>query len=428
MRIVIWGTGETGLAAAREMLSQGHEIRLADERMPENALDLPVKLLDRQDMDWADLVIPSPGVPRDHEMFSYAKKVLSEIEVASSLINSRIIAVTGTNGKTTTTTLIYRILCAAGFDVGIGGNISPPLISLVRRNPAYIVAEISSFQLEWIEHFKPYISICLNITPDHLDRYRDMDEYIYYKLRIFANQDNDDVAVINNDDPYLKDLAEKSPIMRFSLSDETDTSGISCVMDSRIYFRGDIEGQGPLLPDCSSLGSGVMEDMLAASIVGRRLGVDNRIMEEVFRSFNVIGHRFEKIASIDGIDFIDDSKATNVGAVDKALYGINGGVILILGGKDKGGDFAGMISRYKSKIKKAIVLGNAAKRISREIETIVDTEPAQDMKQAVTRAYTNAASGDTVLLSPGCSSFDMYTSYAHRGDVFKTCVNRLKKS
>ncbi len=179
------------------MMGKGHEVRLVDEKMPSGPLEIPVKLLEEADMEWAELVIPSPGVPQHHPMLRKARKVLSEIEVAASLLSGKLIAITGTNGKTTTTTLIHKILMAQGIDSGIGGNISPPLISLVDADPDYVVAEISSFQLEWIERFRPYISICMNITPDHLDRYRTMDEYVHYKLKIFENQRAEDIAIIN---------------------------------------------------------------------------------------------------------------------------------------------------------------------------------------------------------------------------------------
>ena len=194
--------------------------------------------------EWADLVIPSPGVPQHHPMLKKAKQVLSEIEVAALLLSGKLIAITGTNGKTTTTTLIHKILKAQGFDAGIGGNISPPLISLVDADPDYVVAEISSFQLEWIERFRPYISICMNITPDHLDRYRTMDEYVYYKLRIFENQTPADIAIINDDDPYLKDIPLKARRVLFSMTHPVSGDG-AYIKDSKIVFTGSIAGIGP---------------------------------------------------------------------------------------------------------------------------------------------------------------------------------------
>jgi UDP-N-acetylmuramoylalanine--D-glutamate ligase len=427
VRIVVWGTGITGVTAARLMMAKGHEVRLVDEKMPSEPLGIPVKPLEETDIQWAELVIPSPGVPQHHPMLKKAKKVLSEIEVAASFLSGKIIAVTGTNGKTTTTTLIHKILKAQGYDAGIGGNISPPLISLVDTDPGYVVAEISSFQLEWIEHFRPYIGICMNITPDHLDRYRTMDEYMYYKLRMFENQSPGDIAIINDDDPYLKDIPFKARRVLFSMTHPVTGDG-AYIKNSGIVFTGSIAGEGPKVPPAEKIGGGVIEDMLATALAGRFLGVDTSVMEDVFLNFKVIHHRFQYVGIIDGVTFIDDSKATNVGALDKALSTLTSRVILILGGKDKGGDFSEIAQRYKATIKKAYLIGEAAGRIESEIADIVDTSTAQDMIEAVTQAYSSASPGDTVLLSPGCASFDMFNSYAHRGEVFQECVYGLLKN
>jgi len=427
LRVVVFGSGITGVSAARELLKRGHEVRLVDENVPEKAPEIPVRPLTETDIDWAELVIPSPGVPRTHPMLAKARRVLSEIEVATDLLEGKLIAITGTNGKTTTTTLIHRILQAQGFDAGIGGNISPPLMTLVPDNPAYVVAEISSFQLEWIEHFRPDIALCMNITPDHLDRYSDMDEYVFYKLKIFENQRPDDIAIVNDDDPFLKGIPLRARRSSFSLS--TPPEGDGAYLDaSQIFFTGAIAGPGPKVPDPAKVGGGVIEDMLATALVGRYLGVDTLTMEEIFTSFKVIHHRFETVDTIGGITFIDDSKATNVGALEKALSTLTSPVILILGGRDKGGDFSGIARRYTHIIKKAYVIGEAARRIVCEISGMVATKEARDMEEAVTLAYAGASPGDTVLLSPGCSSFDMYRSYAHRGEVFRECVHSIPKS
>lgn len=424
MRIVVWGTGITGIETARVMAQKGHEVRLVDEKLPEKMPAIPVTLITEADLEWADLVIPSPGVPQHHPLLAKAKKVLSEVEVASSLLSGRLIAVTGTNGKTTTTTLIHRILVEGGFDAGIGGNISPPLITLTDADPAFVVAEISSFQTEWIERFRPFIAICMNITPDHLDRYRSMEEYVFYKLRVFENQGGGDIAIINADDPYLKGLALKARRVSFSMTHPTEGDG-AYIRGSRIVFTGSVAGEGPQVPPPEKIGGGVIEDMLATALAGRFLGVSTSVMEDVFLGFKVIHHRFEHVETIDGITFIDDSKATNVGALDKALSTLTSKVILILGGKDKGGDFSEIARRYRHTIKKAFVIGEASGRISGEIGSIVETQEARDMDEAVHQAYGSASPGDVVILSPGCASFDMFNSYAHRGEVFQECVRGI---
>ncbi|MFY9397794.1 MAG: UDP-N-acetylmuramoyl-L-alanine--D-glutamate ligase [Desulfomonilia bacterium] len=424
MRVVVWGTGQTGVAAAREMIRQGHEVRLVDEHTPKEGDGLPVTLVTPDDMRWADLVIPSPGIPKHHPLLSLASKVLSEVEVASTLMTGTLIAVTGTNGKTTTTTLIYEILSRAGFDAGMGGNISPPLISHVERNPEYVVAEISSFQMEWIERFRPHIGICLNITPDHLDRYRDMDEYVFYKKIMFENQLPEDYALLG-DDPLLKDVGGRARRVGFSFSRPAERDG-AFIEGGRIRFQGEIEGEGPMLPQGRVLSNGLKEDMLAAALTARLLGVGAEVVQEVFDGFEGIHHRFEHVGTIGGVSFVDDSKATNVGALETALSGMKDPVVLILGGKDKGGDFSHIARCFRENIRAAVVIGEAAGRIFAEVSPYVDTVKASDMEQAVKLAFDRAKSGDTVLLCPGCSSFDMFKSYIHRGEVFRACVKSIR--
>ena len=341
--------------------------------------------------------------------------------MAASLLSGRLIAVTGTNGKTTTVTLIHRILERAGLRSGLGGNINPPLIALVDEDPDYVVAEISSFQLEWIEHFRAHIAVCLNITPDHLDRYHDMDEYASCKLRLFSQQQKGDTAIVNLDDPRLKTISTQADIIGFSAS-APHLEGGAFIREGRIIFPGHREG--PALPTGGPLGDGLQEDMLAAALTGDCLGIDPVCMEAVFQEFTTLSHRFETVAEVDGITYIDDSKATNVGAVDKALKGISGKAVLILGGRDKGGDFRELVTRHRERIRLALVLGKESVRILNEITPIVPVECAHDMPEALAKASIAAHPGDTVLLSPGCSSFDMYTSYAHRGEVFTQCVRR----
>ncbi len=423
MKITVWGTGKTGLETAREMLRQGHAVRLVDQQPPAVQSDIPVKILEPEDLEWADIVIPSPGIPQDHPLFSHAKRVLSEIEVASQLMRGKLIAVTGTNGKTTTVTLIHRILETAGKNVGLGGNIAPPLISLVKDDPDYIVAEISSFQLEWIERLRPDIAVCMNVTPDHLDRYSNMEEYVYYKLRIFENQTADNLAIINYDDEWLTARTYEARLDGFSVKAEKLDCPGACIKDNSIFFSDTADG--PKIPEINRIGEGVAEDMLAAALVGHHLGIANEVMEKVFMEFKVIHHRFEFVAEIDGITFIDDSKATNVGAVEKALNGINNHAVIILGGVDKGGDFKQVFEASRHKIRKAIILGNQAPRIEEEINGITPIEHAQSMQEAVNKAYNSTEPGDMVLLSPGCASFDLYKSYAHRGEDFVKCVNTI---
>ena len=423
MKILVWGTGSTGIETTREMLRQGHEVRLVDEKPFNGSCEFPVGLLSEEDIDWAELVIPSPGIAREHSMLQRAKRVLSEIEVAASLMSGKLIAVTGTNGKTTTVTLIHRVLKAAGLNAGLGGNINPPLITLVKDQPDYIVAEISSFQLEWIENFRPAIAVCLNVTPDHLDRYGAMDEYVHYKLAIFKNQQGNDLALVNLDDAWLKDLSFRCRRAGFALNDGHKNEPGGYVKDGRIYYSPDTPG--PRIPDMNLIGEGVAEDMLATALVCHEVGVSDAVMEAVFDGFKVIHHRFEFVAEIDGVTYIDDSKATNVGALEKALSGISKPTVLILGGVDKGGDFRTAIASFRDRIKQVVLLGDKAPRILSEIDGLVPIEKAASMAEAVNQCRNAAVAGDIVLLSPGCASFDLFKSYAHRGEVFAECVKEL---
>jgi len=252
-----------------------------------------------------------------------------------------------------------------------------------------------------------------------------MEEYVTYKRILFKNQNESDFALVNDTDPYLKDLEGSAKRVGFSFARPGTPDG-AFIEGSRVYFQGSIEGEGPRLPEGSHISNGLKEDMLASALTARLLGVDAHIAEEVFASFKGIRHRFEFVATVEGITFIDDSKATNVGALDTALSGMNGPVILILGGKDKGGDFSCIVERHRDKIKKVFVIGEATARIMGEISGIVDSQKAEDMQQAVSSAFESARQGDVVLLSPGCASFDMFKSYAHRGEVFKECVHAIK--
>jgi len=263
----------------------------------------------------------------------------------------------------------------------------------------------------------------MNITPDHLDRYHTMEEYIHYKLRLFENMRGDDLAVVYNEDPY-RDRITVPHRAGFSV-ERGDVANGACIENGQIVFHGEIEGPGPRVPEPSLLGRGTIEDMLAAALVTRYLGVAPQVMEEIFLNFTVIHHRFERAGELDGVVFVDDSKATNVGAVDIALKSVDSQVVLILGGKDKGGDFGELARRHKDRIRSAILIGEAAERIEREIRDVVRCERSDNMYQAVSMAYTMALKGDMVLLSPGCSSFDMFKSYAHRGEVFVACVKAL---
>jgi UDP-N-acetylmuramoylalanine--D-glutamate ligase len=251
-----------------------------------------------------------------------------------------------------------------------------------------------------------------------------MEEYIHNKLRLFENMAGDDLAIINNDDPY-KAMIKTPRRAGFSIARGDIETG-AYIENGQIMFHGEISGPGPKVPDAMSVGLGTIEDMLAAAIACRYLGVENPVMEDIFLSFKVIHHRFEYAGQIGDVVFIDDSKATNVGAIDVALKTISSRAAIILGGKDKGGDFGQLMAEHKEKIRMAVLIGEAALRIELEIAGVVAFIKADDMMDAVNKAFDAAMPGDVVLLSPGCASFDMYKSYAHRGEVFASCVKELQ--
>jgi UDP-N-acetylmuramoylalanine--D-glutamate ligase len=344
-------------------------------------------------------LILSPGVTNDAAPVAWAQKhnvpILSEIELAWILCPATVIAVTGANGKTTVTTLIGRILEKAGKRVFVCGNIGNPFSGEVEkmREGDFVSLEVSSFQLERIVDFKPKISVILNFTPNHLDRYKNLEEYLDAKKRIFMNQDKDDYLVANGQDPVLKKIAAQA----------------GCQVK---FF---------------SQGEGLNPNQAAVEAVGQILGVDKELIREVFRQFKGIEHRMELVAEINDIKFINDSKATTVDSAIWALKNIQSPVILIAGGKHKGVDYSAVLDSARKKVREVILIGEAKEIIRSAFKGALSMDEAATLEEAVSRAYQKARPGDAVLLSPMCSSFDMFSSYEERGSVFKRAVLALAR-
>lgn len=347
----------------------------------------------------ADMVVISPGVPPSALPVKWAqefnKLLISEVEVASILCPAAIIAVTGSNGKTTVTTLIGRILAASGKNVFVCGNIGNPFCSEVEKAHGgdFVVLEISSFQLEAIKDFKPKIAVILNLTQNHLDRYNNMREYLDAKARIIMNQDNDDFLVLNAQDASLKAIAEKAK-------------------SKAVFF---IQQDG------------LNSNQSAVLAVGNILGVNKGLMLEVFNKFKGIEHRMEEVRNINGVKFINDSKATTADSAAWAIKNINNPIILISGGRHKGIDYRVIIEPARGKVQQVVLIGEAKEKITAAFGNEFPIENSSSLKEAVEKAFVLAKPGYTVLFSPMCSSFDMFKDYEERGRAFKKIVLGLAK-
>lgn len=436
-KILIVGFGKTGVSVAKFLAAQKKDITITDikdEETLKSAIS-ELKGIDfkatfgchkREDFLKNELIVLSPGVdsemPLIREAIKKGIKVVGEIELASYFVDEPIIAITGTNGKTTVTTLLGEIFRSQFGDIFVGGNIGNPFINYVMggKRTKFVILEISSFQLETIDTFRPYISVLLNITEDHLDRYRNFDEYKFAKLRIFENQTEDDIAVLNKN-IYI-DMPIKPKRLYFSLNEALDEGGF--YKDGLMYVR--LNGKEYIYRrDLSPLsGDHNTENLLSCLIVAHIAGIDKDVIEDAIRRFRGLAHRVEFVRDIDGIRFINDSKATNVDATKRALQSLKGNVILIAGGKDKGGSYM-EVANHMRNVKALILIGEAKDRIEKELGGYTGVYKVNDLKEAVFKAFEMAERGDTVLFSPMCSSFDMFRDYKERGNLFKNIVESL---
>ena len=441
--ILIIGLGRTGIAVARFLSRRGAQVAVTDEKPLadlEGALSalgeirdrMEVRTYDPGDLKGIDLIIPSPGVPPFNPLLGSALKrgipVLSEIEVASRLLKAPLIAITGTNGKTTTTTLMGEILAQAGKKAFVGGNIGNPLIGCVDSEARYdwIVAEVSSFQLEWTQSFKPHVGVLLNTTRDHIDYHGTFAAYRQAKGKVFANQTKGDLAILNGDEPENRILSGR-------LRAEAKLFSTTLYPENGIHLEGD------KLVNCDPTGfretypldmikipgDHNIENVMAAVLAARKCGCEPDRIVEAVSGFNGVAHRIEYCGEWRGIRFYDDSKGTNVGAVLRAIESFCDPIILLLGGRDKGGDFESLEPLIRDRVKKLVIFGEARTRISRLVGNVVDTESVPSLKDAFDAACRDAIAGDVVLLSPGCASFDEFSDYAARGRFFQQLVGGL---
>jgi UDP-N-acetylmuramoylalanine--D-glutamate ligase len=379
-----------------------------------------------------DLIVVSPGVPVDAEPLVQARAlgqpVIGEIELASQFLPGPIVAITGSNGKTTTTTLVGEILASSGVKTLVGGNIGTPAISLTEQATAdtTIVLEISSFQLETIRTFRAKVAVVLNVTPDHLDRHRTFAAYVDAKARIFENQQADDFAVLNADDPTCVELAGRTNAQVFWFSREHEVESGAIVRDGQVVFLGNGSPQIVLaVSEIPLKGSHNLENILAAVCAGALMGCAPEKIRRAIVNFKAVEHRLEYVATIGGVEYYNDSKATNVDATMKALQSFPSNIHLILGGKDKGSDYTVLNDLLRERVKSVYTIGAAAEKIQTHITGTTQIVSSGTIEAAVKQAAAVAQPGDVILLAPACASFDQFRSYEHRGRVFKDLVGQL---
>ena len=444
-RALVVGLGKSGVASALFMKAHGARVTVSDTKSGDELRnEIPV-LLDHgitvetgghgdRTFRGQDLIVVSPGVPVDApplvQARSLGETVIGEIELAAQFLPGPIVGITGSNGKTTTTTLTGEIMTAAGFPALVGGNIGTPAISLAEqaKPETIIVLEISSFQLETIQTFRPKVAVVLNVTPDHLDRHRTFEVYTDAKARIFENQQASDFAVLNADDLTCIAMGARTEAQVFWFSRQKEVQHGAWVRDGNILFR-DSNGQREILQvsEIPLKGAHNLENVLAAVCAGVLMGCAPDKIRQAVRDFKAVEHRLEFTATINGVDYYNDSKATNVDATIKALESFPGNIHLILGGKDKGSDYTVLNDLIRQRVKRIYTIGAAAAKIESQVKG-AEVVHAETLENAIRKAHATAQPADVVLLAPACASFDQFKSYEHRGKVFKDIVGGLADS
>jgi UDP-N-acetylmuramoylalanine--D-glutamate ligase len=441
-KVLVVGLGKSGRAAALFLRRRGAQVTVSDVRSAEAlAKDIPA-LLDEGIMVEAgghglltfrrqDLIVVSPGVPLDTpelvQVRSFGLPIIGEIELAARHLKGKMLAITGSNGKTTTTSLVGEILAAGGLPVQVGGNIGIPVIALVdeSRDDGWSVLEVSSFQLETTFEFRPDIAVILNVTPDHLDRHGSFENYAAAKEKIFANQTAGDMLVLNADDDVTAKMAARAKARIFWFSRTRVVRQGAFVHEGAIVFRASEQSAPEFILKLDSIplkGSHNVENVLAAVCAARLAGVDAGAIRAAVAGFRAVAHRLEYVASVNGVDYYNDSKATNVDAAMKAIDAFPAGIHLILGGKDKNSDYRLMRKLLQERVKAVYTIGAAAEKIHTHIEGAVPVISSGTLDVALTQAAGAAQPGEIVLLAPACSSFDQFQNYEHRGQVFKDLV------
>ena len=445
-KVLVVGLGKSGLEAALFLRRRGAHVTVSDVRSAEAlAKDIPA-LLEEGIMVEAgghglltfrrqDLIIVSPGVPLNTpelvQARGFGRTVIGELELAAHFLRGRMLAITGSNGKTTTTTLVGEILKEAGLPTLVGGNIGVPVVALIDSSTpdTWSVLEVSSFQLESTFEFRPAIAVILNITPDHLDRHGSFENYARAKERIFAAQTAEDALVLNADNEPAAEAAHRSISRVYWFSTKHAVEQGAWLDDGFVVFRGakdaPIEKVMPL-SGITLKGAHNVENVLAAVVASRLAGASFQAIQSAIEKFHAVEHRLEYVATCNGVEYYNDSKATNVDATAKAIAAFPGGIHLILGGKDKGSDYRVLSDLLRQRVRADYTIGSAAAKIESHLRGIIPLHPCETLDKAVAAAGDAARPGEIVLLAPACSSFDQFESYEQRGRIFKELVNQRR--
>jgi UDP-N-acetylmuramoylalanine--D-glutamate ligase len=444
-RVLVVGLARSGRAAADFLHRRGAVVTVSDSRPPWSFADeIPELLAAKIGLEFGqhgtetalaqDLVVVSPGVPWDLPALQAARErgipVVAEVEAGSWFLRGDLVGVTGSNGKTTTTTLIGRMLESSGIHALVGGNIGVPITSMVdgSTDEGAVVVELSSFQLEGTQSLHPRVAVILNITPNHLDRHPSLEAYVEAKARILRNQDAGDYAVLNADDPAVRALADRVRAQKVFFSRTQDLTEGLLISEGKVVYRvAHLERELFSPRDVRLRGLFNLENVLAASAAACVLGADFDALGKTVREFRGVEHRLEPVGEVLGVEFYNDSKATSVDATAKALGAFDRGVHLILGGKDKGAPYAPLVPLLKGRVREVLLIGAAAGRIAAELAETVELVQAGDLESATRQAFRRARAGDVVLLSPACSSYDQFQDFEHRGRVFKALVESLAR-
>jgi UDP-N-acetylmuramoylalanine--D-glutamate ligase len=445
-KVLVVGLGKSGVAAALFLRQKGAVVTVSDVRSAEVLGKEIPELIEAGVMVETgghgvltfrrqDLIVVSPGVPLTTPALvqarSFGLPVIGELELAAHFLRGKILAVTGSNGKTTTTTLLGEILTEAGIETQVGGNIGTPVAELIpaSTDAGWSVLEVSSFQLESTVEFRPTVAAILNITPDHLDRHGSFENYALAKERIFAAQTAEDCVVLNADNARAAAAAERAPSRVYWFSTEHAVDQGAWLDDDWVVYRGSktaaVEKIVPLKA-ISLKGLHNVENVLAAVVCARQAGAPVEAVAQAVEKFKAVEHRLEYVATIKGVEYYNDSKATNVDATEKAIEAFAGGIHLILGGKDKGSDYTTLAPLLRERVKAVYTIGAAAAKIEKHLRGVIALQPCETLAKAVQAASAAALPGELVLLAPACSSFDQFDSYEHRGRVFKQLVAELR--
>jgi UDP-N-acetylmuramoylalanine--D-glutamate ligase len=441
-KILVVGLGKSGLAAALFLRRRGAQVTVSDLRSAQALSKEIPSLLEAGIVVEAgghglltfrrqDLIVVSPGVPLSTPELVQVRRlglpIIGELELAARFLKGKVLAITGSNGKTTTTTLSGEIFSAAGLNPLVAGNIGLPVIDVVDQSTeaGWSVLEVSSFQLETTESFHPHVAVILNITPDHLDRHGTFENYVAMKEKVFANQTGEDYLILNGDDPIAQQAASrtKSQVLWFSRSKIVRCGAF--LLDGMVMFRPTEQGKPiPVLPlaDIPLKGEHNIENVLAAVCAACVAKIPNQTIAQAVAAFQAVEHRLEFVAAIHGVDYYNDSKATNVDATAKAIASFPGNIHLILGGKDKNSDYTQLNALLRARVKTVYTIGSAAEKIERQISGVTRIIHTGTLEAAVDQAAGQAVAGDVVLLAPACSSFDQFENYEQRGKVFKQAV------